>query len=70
MDQERAKTLIQKTFNGSFDKLQFGECMNELLHTIEEKTFTYPKSYIKASYSEHIQSMERIGKYEDEEASH
>ena len=70
MNPEQAKELIQKTFKGSFHKDRFGKCMKELLHTIEEKTFTYPKSYIKASYSEHIQSMERIGKYEDEEASH
>jgi len=65
MDKQQAKRIIRDTFESSFDKDKFTYFIKNLLNEIEEKTFIYRGNYIPDSYSQHISTLERIGKYSD-----
>ena len=64
MTKERARELIEKTFRSSFDKLHFGQFIQDLLNEVESKPFAYKGSRIKEAYRKYISSMNRIGKYQ------
>ena len=65
MDKEHAKKIIKDTFEQAFNKGQFTGFVKNLLNRIDEDTFSYQGPYIRESYREYIQSLERIGKFSD-----
>ncbi|WP_049772007.1 DNA methyltransferase [Caldicellulosiruptor hydrothermalis] len=65
MDKQQAKLCVKKTFENPFDKESFLFFIKNLLKEIEEKTFIYSGVYIPDAFSEHINSLERIGKFYD-----
>src|SRR3989304_7100679 len=67
MDKQQAKDIIQETFENSFEKERFTGFIKNLLNRIEEATFTYQGQFIPDAYKAYISSLERIGKFNDDE---
>jgi len=68
MDKDTAKKLVQETLQDSFDKERFTFFAKNLLNHIEETPQTiYRGNYIPDAYEPYINTLERIGKYEDPE---
>jgi len=67
MDKQQAKWIIKDTFEQPFDKERFIRFVKNLLNRIEEAPFTYRGNYILDAFEQHINSLERIGKYSDGE---
>src|SRR3972149_4972518 len=67
MDKQKAKDIIQETFEKLFDKDRFTIFIKNLLNHIEEATFTYQGQFIPEAYRQSIRTLERIGKFSDGE---
>jgi hypothetical protein len=68
MDRQSAQTLIQKTFEQSFEKDRYFYFLKNMLNHVEEDSPTiYRGSHLPDSYKPSIESLERLGKYNDEE---
>jgi len=67
MDTDSAKNLIRETFQNPFDKTRFINFSKNLLNHLQEATFVYRGNYIPDAFKQYIQSLERIGKYQDPE---
>jgi hypothetical protein len=67
MDKKQAQAIIKETFETPFDKGKFIGFIKNLLNTIEEAPFTYRGNYIPDAYEQYINSLERIGKYNENE---
>jgi len=67
MDKISAQKLIQKPLQGSFNKEQFIYLAKNVLNHIEEAPFTYKGNLVFDDFADSIQSVERIGKYQDPE---
>ena len=65
MNKEQARKRIKDTFEKAFSKRRFTSFVKDLLNTIGGNSFTYRGQYIKEAYREHIQSLDRIGKFSD-----
>ena len=66
MDRQAAVKTIKDTFEKSFDKGQFINFSKNLVNYLDtSKNFTYQGNIIPDAYERSIQSLERIGKYED-----
>lgn len=65
MNKDTARTLVEKTLHNEFDKERFCRFIRELLNHYEEKPFVYKGKYIREAYAPYIQSLERIGSYQD-----
>lgn len=69
LDRVAARKLVSSTFQSAFDKERFIRFAKELLNHLKEEGFTYRGNYIPDAYKPYIQSLERIGKYEDPEGN-
>ena len=69
MDRQQAQDIIKNTFENHFDKNEFARFIKNLLNKIEEASFTYQGNYFPDAYKQYIKTLERIGKYSDEENS-
>ncbi len=69
MDRQQAQDIIKNTFENHFDKNAFARFIKNLLNKIEEASFTYQGNYFPDAYKQYIKTLERIGKYSDEENS-
>ncbi|MBU1153947.1 N-6 DNA methylase [bacterium] len=67
MDKKQAQALIKETFESPFDKNKFVGFVKNLLNEVEEATFIYKGNYIPDAYEQYINTLERIGKYNDGE---
>lgn len=67
MDKKAAISLIEKTFNQSFDKDQFTLFIKNFLNDVEPKSNTYSGNLIWDNFKDHIKAYSRIGKYIDPE---
>ncbi|MBU2564243.1 N-6 DNA methylase [Patescibacteria group bacterium] len=65
MDKNFAIQQIKEVFENPFDKGRFIGFIKNLFNHIEEKSFVYRGNYIPDAYKPYIQTLERIGKYED-----
>ncbi|MDZ4246246.1 MAG: class I SAM-dependent DNA methyltransferase, partial [Dehalococcoidia bacterium] len=66
MDNNAAKKLIRDTFESPFDKGRFINLSQNLVkHLDGSKNFTYQGNIIPDAYEQSIQTLERVGKYED-----
>lgn len=65
MEKQAAKQLIGETFQNSFDKDRFYRFTKELLNHFEDAHFLYRGNLIPDAYDPYIQTLERLGKYED-----
>jgi len=66
LDRQAAVKTIKDTFEKSFDKGQFINFSKNLVNYLDtSKSFTYQGNIIPDAYERSIQSLERIGKYED-----
>ena len=67
MDKQKAKDIIQVTFEKLFDKDRFTIFIKNLLNRVEEAPFSYQGQFIPDAYKGYISSLERIGKFNDGE---
>ena len=66
MDRPAAVKLIRDTFENSFDKGSFINLSKNLVKYLDDsKNFTYQGNIIPDAYDQSIQTLERVGKYED-----
>jgi hypothetical protein len=68
MDNNRAETILEETFNNAFNKQIFIRFITNLLNDIdtsENKYREYHGNLIKESFRTHIVQYIRLGKYED-----
>lgn len=66
MQKEKAIKTIKKTFENSFEKKRFTYFINNLLNHLEPKPFIYRGNYIRHAFKPYIKTLERIGKYQDQ----
>lgn len=66
MDKENAKSLIRNLFEQPFSKEKFIYFIKNLLNHITDDTFIYRGNYIPEIYRGYIRTIERIGKYVDQ----
>jgi hypothetical protein len=72
MDKSGARKIIRDTFQSAFDRDRYFRFTRELLNRFDdsaEAQFTYRGKYIRSAYQPYIQSLERLGKYEDAEGN-
>jgi len=67
MDKQQAKYIIEETFEKPFDKNRFTHFIKNLLNRIDEAPFAYHGQYIPEAYRQCINTLERIGKFNDGE---
>jgi len=67
MNKDFARQLIKKTFQNPFDKGRFVYFFKNLLNHFEDAPFIYRGNFIPDAYKPYIKTLERIGKYQDEE---
>ncbi|MCL0070751.1 Eco57I restriction-modification methylase domain-containing protein [Dehalococcoidia bacterium] len=67
MNKEQAKELIKDTFESPFDKEKFVVFIKNLLNRIEESPFIYRGNFIPDAFEQYISTLERIGKYTEDE---
>lgn len=65
MDKSAARTIVKDTFQNSFQKDRFYRFAKELLNRFEDSPFVYRGNYIPDAYEPYVQTLERIGKYQD-----
>jgi Alw26I/Eco31I/Esp3I family type II restriction m6 adenine DNA methyltransferase len=66
MDKQTATKIIKDTFENPFDKGRFINLSKNLVkHLDSSKNFTYQGNIIPDAYEQSIQTLERVGKYED-----
>ncbi|HEX2897595.1 MAG TPA: N-6 DNA methylase [candidate division Zixibacteria bacterium] len=67
MQREAAKKLIRDTLERPFNKEQFSKFSKNLLNRMEDAPFTYQGNYIFADFKDYVETLDRIGKYEDKD---
>jgi len=68
MDRQTAVKIIKDTFERAFDRGQFYNLSKNLVNYLDtSKPFTYQGNIIPDAFKQSIQSLERVGKYEDAE---
>jgi len=67
MDRKQAQALIKETFESPFDKNRFSGFVKNLLNEIKEAPFIYRGNFIPDAYEQYINTLERVGKYDDGE---
>lgn len=67
MNKQAAVNLVRNTFEHPFDKDRFAMLAKNVFHTFDPATFVYRGKYIPSAYRDHIKTLERIGKYEDQD---
>ena len=68
MDKHAAQTMIQDTLERSFDKGRFFYFLKNMLNHVEENSSAiYRGNHLPEAYKPSIDSLERLGKYNDEE---
>jgi len=67
MDKKQAQALIKETFESPFDKDRFVIFTKNLLNDIDDAPFIYRGNFIPDAYEQYINTLERIGKYDDGE---
>jgi type I restriction-modification system DNA methylase subunit len=65
MNREEAKHIVRQTFERPFEDGQFKVFIANLLNGTKEAPFVYRGSTIFSDFRDHIESLERIGEYED-----
>jgi len=66
MDRQAAVKIIRDTFESPFDKGRFINLSKNLVKYLDSsKNFTYQGNIIPDAYEQSIQTLERVGKYED-----
>lgn len=65
MDKNAARTIVKETFQNSFQKDRFYRFSKELLNRFEDASFVYRGNYIPDAYEPYVQTLERLGKYQD-----
>src|SRR4030043_353602 len=65
MQRNSAQNLIQETLQSSFDKERFVYLVKNVLNHIVEASFIYQGNRVFDDFVDSIQSVERIGKYQD-----
>ena len=66
MDRQAAVKIIKDTFESPFDKGRFINLSKNLVKYLDSsKNFTYQGNIIPDAYEQSIQTLERVGKYED-----
>ncbi|BCT55303.1 Eco57I restriction-modification methylase domain-containing protein [Dehalococcoides mccartyi] len=66
MDRNTATRIVKDTFERPFDKEHFVNLCKNLFKTLDySKNFTYQGNIIPDAYEQSIQTLERIGKFED-----
>ncbi|MDQ7797802.1 MAG: TaqI-like C-terminal specificity domain-containing protein [Candidatus Edwardsbacteria bacterium] len=65
MDNQQAVSLIKSTFEQQFDKDKYARFTRELLNGYEDAPFTLKGVNVRQSFSEQVDSFERLGKYKD-----
>jgi len=70
MDRQSAVRIIKDTFESSFDKGRFINLSKNLVKYLDDsKNFTYQGNIIPDAYDQSIQTLERVGKYEDDDSN-
>lgn len=69
MNRDQARQLISETLQTPYDKARFSYLVKNLLNHVEDAPFTYRGNLIRDSYDPYIQSLERLGKYQDPEGN-
>lgn len=64
MDAQRARRLVQETFQQGFDRTRFESFLRELLNHFEAKPLRYQGAYIPDAFKDQVASLERIGTYQ------
>jgi hypothetical protein len=68
MDKHAAQKMIQDTLERSFDKGRFFYFLKNMLNHVEENSSAiYRGNHLPEAYKSSIDSLERLGKYNDEE---
>ena len=67
MNKEAAKNLVCTALEEPFDKARFTNLVRNILNHFDDKSFTYPESYIFDDFKDSISLIERIGQYEDQD---
>jgi len=66
VDKQAATKIIKDTFENPFDKGRFINLSKNLVKYLDSsKNFTYQGNIIPDAYEQSIQTLERVGKYED-----
>jgi len=66
IDKETATRIIRNTFEKTFDKTQFINFSKNLVNYLDTSgNFSYQGNYIPDAYKPYIQTLERIGQYQD-----
>jgi hypothetical protein len=70
MDRQSAVKIIKDTFENSFDNGRFINLSKNLVKYLDDsKGFTYQGNIIPDAYNQSIQTLERVGKYEDADSN-
>ena len=68
MDKQSAQTMIQDTLERSFDKGRFFYFLKNMLNHVEENSSAiFRGNHLPEVYKPSIDSLERLGKYNDEQ---
>ncbi len=67
MDKAQARQIIKDVFENPFDKNRFTNFIRNLLNSFEDAPLSYKGNIIYDAFDQHISTMERIGKYSDNE---
>lgn len=59
--------MIQETLQGSFNRERFVFLIKNVLNHVEEAPFTYKGNYIFDDFADSIRTVDRIGKFKDQE---
>jgi len=69
IDRETATRIIRNTFEKTFDKTQFINFSKNLVNYLDSSgNFSYQGNYIPDAYKPYIQTLERIGQYQDSDS--
>jgi len=69
MNKQQAIEIVRSTFESSFNKTRFVGFIKNLLNQVEDAPFTYQGTYIPDAYRQYVSTLERIGKYTDDNQS-
>jgi len=68
LDRQAVVKLVKETFENPFDKGRFINLTKNLFKSLDiSKKFTYQGNIIPDAYEQGIQTLERVGKYEDDD---
>ena len=65
MNKDQAKNTIKSVFSNEFDKANFTDFANNLLHSAHFDSYTIQGSQIPDQYKEQIHSLERLATFLD-----